>query len=159
MHNPEFFLENETHKLPGDFEIQTDHLKRARWPHLGIINKKKRTCRIVNFTVLADHRVKIKESEKRDKYLDLARKLKKLWNVMVTVIPISISALGTIPKGLIKGLDELKIRGREETIQTTALLKLAIMLRRVLETWGDMIYLKLLWKTICPRWCKKHSKS
>ena len=37
----------------------------------------KRTCRIVDFAVLADHRVKLKESEKRDKYLDLARKLKK----------------------------------------------------------------------------------
>ena len=33
--------------------------------------------RIVDFAVAADHRVKIKESEKRDKYSDLARKLKK----------------------------------------------------------------------------------
>ena len=33
--------------------------------------------RVVNFTVLANHRVKIKESEKRDNYLDLARDLKK----------------------------------------------------------------------------------
>ena len=29
----------------------------------------------------------------------------------VTVIPIVISALGTIPKGWIKGLDDLEIRG------------------------------------------------
>ena len=34
------------------------------------------TCWIVDFAVSADHRVKIKESEKRDKYLDLARELK-----------------------------------------------------------------------------------
>ena len=40
--------------------------------------KKKRTCRIVDFVVPADHRVKLKESEKRDKYLHLARELKKL---------------------------------------------------------------------------------
>ena len=38
---------------------------------------KKRTCRIEDFTVPADHRVKLKESEKRDKYFDLARELKK----------------------------------------------------------------------------------
>ena len=35
------------------------------------------TCRIVDFVILADHRVKLKESEKKDKYLDLARELKK----------------------------------------------------------------------------------
>ena len=39
--------------------------------------KKKRTCKIVGFAVLADHRIKLKESEKKDKYLDLARELKK----------------------------------------------------------------------------------
>ena len=40
------------------------------------VKKKKRTCRIVDFAVLADHRVKPKESEKRDRYKELARELK-----------------------------------------------------------------------------------
>ena len=35
------------------------------------------------------------------------------------VKPIVIGALGTIPKGLVKGLEDLKIR-EVETIQTTA---------------------------------------
>ena len=68
MHNPKSVLENETHKLLWDFEIQTDHQISARRPDLIIINKKE---------VPADHRVKLKESEKRHKYVDLARKLKK----------------------------------------------------------------------------------
>ena len=38
--------------------------------------KKKRTCKIVDFAVLAEHRIKLKECEKRDKYLDLAKELK-----------------------------------------------------------------------------------
>ena len=38
-----------------------------------------RTLRIVDFAVPADHRVKWKENEKKDKYLDLARELKKCW--------------------------------------------------------------------------------
>ena len=42
-----------------------------------IINKKKRICKIVNLAVPADHRIKLKECEKKDKYLDLARELKK----------------------------------------------------------------------------------
>ena len=39
---------------------------------------KKRTCKIVDFAVPADHRIKLKKSEKKDQYLDLARELKKL---------------------------------------------------------------------------------
>ena len=38
----------------------------------------------MDFAVLADHRVKLKESEKKDKYLDLARELKKLLNMKVS---------------------------------------------------------------------------
>ena len=34
-----------------------------------------RTCRIVDFAVPADHRVKLKENEKKDKYLNFAREL------------------------------------------------------------------------------------
>ena len=68
MHKPESVLENETHKLLWDFEIQTDHLISARQPNLIIINKKekKRTCRIVDFAFPVDHRVKLKESQKKD---------------------------------------------------------------------------------------------
>ena len=52
----------------------------------------------------------MKESEKRDMYLNLARKLKKLWIMKVTVIPIVIGALGMVLKDLERGLEELKFR-------------------------------------------------
>ena len=64
-----------------------DHLISARRPDL-IITKKKRTCKIVDFAFPANHRIKLKENEKKDKYLDLTRELKKLWNMKVTVISI-----------------------------------------------------------------------
>ena len=52
MHNPASVLENDTHKLLCDFNIQTDHLISARTPNLIIINKKKKKiCQIVNFAV------------------------------------------------------------------------------------------------------------
>ena len=70
----------------------------------------------MNFPVPGDHRVKLKENEKRNKYLNFARELKKLWNMKVTVIPIVIGVLGTVTKGLVKGLEDLEIRGRVETI-------------------------------------------
>ena len=152
MHNPAPVLENDTHKLQWDFDIHTDHLISARRPDLIIINKKKkkkkRIYKTVDFAVSADHRIKLKECEKKDKYLDLARELKKLWNMKVTIIPIVIGAFGTVTKGLLKGLEDLEVGGRVETIQTTALLRTVRILRRVLETWRDLLSLKLQWKTI-----------
>ena len=50
---------------------------------------------------------------KKDKYLDLARETKKLWNMKVTIVPIGIGALGTVTKGLFKGLEDLEIGGRQ----------------------------------------------
>ena len=101
MHKPAPVLENDTHKLQWDFNIQTDPLIPAKRPDLIIINKKKRICKIVDFAVPADHRINLKESEKKDKYLDLARELKRVWNTKVTTVPIVIGALGTITKGLL----------------------------------------------------------
>ena len=80
MQKPESVLKNEMHKFLWGFEIQTHQLIPARRQDLLTINKKtKRTCLLVDFAVSADHKVKIKESEKRDKYLDFARELRKLW--------------------------------------------------------------------------------
>ena len=73
----------------------------------------------------------------------------------VTIVPIVIGALGTITKGLLKGLEVLEVDGRVETIQTTALLRTARILRWVLETWGDLLSLKLQWKTTSKHWCEQ----
>ena len=149
MHNPAPVLENDTHKLLWDFDIHTNHLILARIPDLIVINnnnnKKERIWNLIDYAVLADHRIKLKESEKKD---SLARELIKQWNVRVTIIPIVIGAFGTVIKGLLKGLEDLEVDGQVETIKTTALLKTARILRKILEIWGDLLSLKLQWKTI-----------
>ena len=80
MHNPELVLENDMHKLLRDFEIQMDHLARARWTDLEIATKKKkkRICQIVDIAVLADNGIKLKESENRNKYLDFGWEKKEI---------------------------------------------------------------------------------
>ena len=92
--------------------------------------QKKRTYKIFDFGVPAEHRIKLQECGNKDKCLDLARKLKNLWNMQVTIIPIVIGAFGTVIKGLLKGLEGLEV----ETIQTTTLLRTARILRTVRET-------------------------
>ena len=52
----------------------------------------------MDFAVLTNLRVELKESEKKDKYLDPAQVLRKLWNMKVKVIPIVIRALGKSPE-------------------------------------------------------------
>ena len=75
----------------------------------------------------------------------------------VTIVPIVIGAFGTVTKGLLKGLEDLEVGERVETTQTIALLRTVRILRRVLETWGDLSVsqtpvknhqLKLMWKTL-----------
>ena len=92
----------------------------------------------MDLAVQADQRIKLKENEKKDKY----REWIKQCNMKVIIIPIVIGAFGTVTKGLLKGSEDLEIRGWLETIQTTSLLRTAGLLRRVLDTW-DLLSLKL----------------
>ena len=154
MHNLAPVLENDTHKLLWDWHTHgASNLGQKTRPYNNQQQKKKRICKIVDFAVQAEHRINLMEFKKKDKYLDLARELKKLWNMKVTIVPIVIGTFGTITKGLFKGLEDLEVGGRVETIQVTALLRTARILRRVLETWGDLLLLKLhqltlMWKTL-----------
>ena len=52
--------------------------------------------RLIDIFVPGDRRVEDKEQEKVEKYQDLTKELKKIWNTSVTVIPIVIEALGAV---------------------------------------------------------------
>ena len=73
----------------------------------------------------------------------------------VTIVPIVIGAFDVITKDLLKVQENLKVDGQVETIQMTALLRTARILRRVLKTWEDLLSLKLQWKAISQHWCEK----
>ena len=61
----------------------------------------------------------------------------------VAFIPIVIGAHCTVTKWSLKGLEDLEIRERVETIETIALLRSA----RILNICEDLLSLKLQWKT------------
>ena len=87
---------------------------------LMLVWKTYKKNRIVNFAIPADYRVKI-EKEKRYKYLDLARELKKkkLWNMKVKVKPIVIGGLRNSPK------EDLEIRlGNKKTRRDYSIIKI-----------------------------------
>ena len=132
-HLPERVIENEQVKVLWDFNIQTDRVIEARRPDLVIIDKEKKQVHIVDFAVPFDSRVVEKEKEKIEKYQDLARELKKIWNMKVKVVPIVLRSLGTIPPLLTKRLEGIGIRTRIVELQKTALLNSARIVRKVLE--------------------------
>ena len=157
MHNPTSVLNNDIHKLLWDFDVQTDHLISTRRPDLIIINrkekKKKRNCRIVDFAVPTDHRAKLKESEKKDKYLALARELKKTVehesDVYINYNWCSWYSYQKITKRT-GGFGNKRTSGDYSNYCIVEiLLRTTRILRRVLETWRDLLSFRLQWKTIC----------
>ena len=62
------------------------------------IDKKHHECKTIDFAIPYDTRVDDKEIEKIEKYLHLTRKLKKLWNMKVTVVSLVLGVLGTPAK-------------------------------------------------------------
>ena len=55
---------------------------------------------MIDFAVPMDHTLKMKRSEKSNKYLDLLTELKNQCNILVTVIPVVVVTLGVVSKDL-----------------------------------------------------------
>ena len=117
---PKSIVENETLNILWDFEIQTHHLILAGIPDLLLINEK-RTYRILDFAVPGDNRVKITESKKKRQVPRPCQGAEKQWNINMV---------------------RLEQSQRGWKIQIIALLSTARILKRVLETWGDLRSLK-----------------
>ena len=132
-HEPESVLENEDYKILWDFSIQTDHVIEARTPDLVVVDKKERSCKIIDFAVPGDSRIKEKEKDKIEKYQELGRELQKIWNVKVKIIPLLVGSLGAIPKQFGNRLKQIGIAVGTAQVQKTVLRGTARILRKVLE--------------------------
>ena len=77
---------------------------------------------VIDFAIPYDTRVDNKEVEKIEKYLDLARELKKVWNMKVIVVPLVVGALGTPAKELEKRLKTIGIETKITELQKTVLI-------------------------------------
>ena len=111
------------HSFVWHKSMSVDHTMMIKLTHY-ILHYPSIYLSIVDFVVPSDYGGKIKEGENIDNYLDFARGLNMLWNMLVTVILIGVGALGKAWKGGV------------EMMQTTALLKLAAIHRKILEIWG-----------------------
>ena len=116
-----------------DFSIQTDHVIDAQRPDLIVVDKKERSCKIIDFAVPEDSRIEEKEKDKIEKYQEFGRDLHKIWNVKVKIIPLVVCSLGAIPKQFGNRLKQIGITAGTAQVQETVLLGTARILRKVLE--------------------------
>ena len=113
--------------------IQTGHVIEAQRPDLVAVDKKERSCKIIDFAVPGDSRIEEKEKDKIEKYQELGRELQKIWNVEVKIIPLVVGSLGAIPKQFGYRLKQISTTAGTAQVQKTVLLGTARILRKVLE--------------------------
>ena len=105
-------------------------------PDLVLLDKKEKTCYVIDVACPFDTRVEKKEKEKFEHYTDLKYELLKVWNMEVTkvyIIPIVIGALGTVTKNAAKYLEEIDFKSGLDPLQKACLLGTARIIRKVLD--------------------------
>ena len=85
-HDLESVLENEDYKILLDFSTQTDHVIEVRRLDLVVVDKKERSCEVIDFAVPGHSRIEEKEKDKIEKYQSLGRELQKIWNAKGKII-------------------------------------------------------------------------
>ena len=97
------------------------------------IDRKHQECHIFESAIPYDTRIDDKKIEKIEKYLDLARELKEVWNMKVTVVSLVVGALGTPAKQLEKRLKTIGIEAKITGVQKTVLIHTSRILPKAIE--------------------------
>ena len=105
----------------------------ARRPDLMTIDKRDRNCQLIDVAIPEDGKVREKEDEKIENYLDLARDVRRMWGARSKVISLVVGALGSVPLRLKDNLKVIDVGLSVELIQKCALFGSARILRKVLE--------------------------
>ena len=135
IQKPESVLEDETNKILWNFEIQMDHLIPATWPDLVLIHKTKKD----NLSSSGFYCSCWSENKRKTikKYLELGWELKRTMKHENDGDTNCGGYTWNGPQVLEKEAEGIGDQGRIETIQITAVLRSARILKRILETWSD----------------------
>ena len=133
-HCPEGVVEDDDAKLTWDINIQCDNVMEAKRSNLILVDKKVKSCVIIDVAVPGDFRIREKEIKKVEKYQNLKRELKRLWSLKkVEIVPMVVGALGCISKGFSGWMDTFGIKLNVGIVQKSVLLETARILRKVLD--------------------------
>ena len=85
----------------------------------------------------SDYNIQKKATEKMSKYVDLQTECQRLWNKKVEVIPVIIGATGIVDKSIKKYVGRIPCCHNIYSLQRSAILGTAHILRKVLSIKPD----------------------
>ena len=132
-HQPCVVAENKDITILWDMPIHTDREIKANRPDIVIRLKKEKISLLIDISVPSDRNTSLKVAEKLGKYKDLEIEISRMWDTKTFTIPVIIGALGLVKKGTEKFIERIPGNIKIQSIQKTALLGTAHILRKVLS--------------------------
>ena len=117
-----------------DRPVQTPKRLEHNRPDVIVIDKRRKHWTIIDFSVPSDRNVLKKEEEKVAHYTPLSYEVRKMYKVSTKIIPLVIGSLGVVTKNLERNLKYLEIPDVLGSMQISAVLGTAIILRKVLSS-------------------------
>ena len=68
-------------------------------------------------TIQSDKNIALNEIEKKSKYKDLELEIQRMWQMKTEVIPVVVSALGTVKKRMVENIKKVSERATVTEIQ------------------------------------------
>ncbi|TWW61003.1 hypothetical protein D4764_05G0010930 [Takifugu flavidus] len=124
---PPKVLENKQAKIPWDFQIQTDKMVVANQPDIVVVNKHQKTVVVIDVAIPSDSNIRKNEHEK------LKEEIERMCGIKATVVPIVIGTLWAVTPNLSRWLQQIPGTTSEFSVQKSAVLGTAKILRRTLR--------------------------
>ena len=130
-------MENEEATIIWHSPIITDRHVPCNKPDIVIQEKMSDRCQIIDVASQIDYKIQKKAIEKMSKYVDLQIECQRLWNRKVEVIPVIIGATGIVDKNIKKYVGRISGFHNIYSLQRSAILGTAHILRKVLSLKPD----------------------
>ena len=107
---------------------------KAKKPYIVVLNKSKRSCAIINIAMPGDIGVSEKEKKKIERYQELKREIKRIWNIRsIKVISVVVGVLCSTSMMLKNYIGELGVVISTALLQQMELIEIVCILREVLD--------------------------
>ena len=157
QHKPEQVMENEKATILWDSPIITDRHVSCTKPDIVIQEKKSDRCQITDVAIPCDYNIQKKATEKMSKYAHLQIECHRQWNKKVEVIPVIIGATGIVDRNIKKYVGRIPGCHKIYSLQRSAVLGTAYILRKVLSIKPDYIKGQDIQHHVSPR-CRDYTQ-
>ena len=102
-----------------------------------VLQEKSDRCQIIDVAIPSDYNIQKKATDKMNKYVGLQIEYQRVWNKKVEIIPVIIGATGIVDKNIKKYVGRIPGCHNIYSLQRSAILGTAHILRKVLSIKPD----------------------